>query len=137
MKVKQLDHLNLSVSNFDETVGWYGRIFGMELVEDGVQDGVRWGVIKGGDAMLCIYEHADLKFRDADAMQKRGYHAISHFGLRITDQEEWEAVIKAEKLEVHYGGLIAWPHSYAWYITDPTGYTIEVALWHADTVAFS
>ena len=85
MKVKQLDHLNLSVSNFDETVGWYGRIFGMELVEDGVQDGVRWGVIKGGDAMLCIYEHADLKFRDADAMQKRGYHAISHFVLRFTD----------------------------------------------------
>jgi catechol 2,3-dioxygenase-like lactoylglutathione lyase family enzyme len=39
MLVSNLDHLNLSVNNFDETVEWYNKIFGFKLVEQGVQDG--------------------------------------------------------------------------------------------------
>ncbi len=35
MTVQQLDHLNLTVDDFDTTVAWYGRLFGFELVEKG------------------------------------------------------------------------------------------------------
>jgi catechol 2,3-dioxygenase-like lactoylglutathione lyase family enzyme len=38
--IRQLDHLNLTVSHLDETVAWYGRVFGFVLVERDVQDGV-------------------------------------------------------------------------------------------------
>ncbi len=31
MNLKNIDHLNLTVANFDETVAWYGRVFGFEL----------------------------------------------------------------------------------------------------------
>ena len=46
MEVRNIDHLNLAVGNFDETAAWYGRVFGFEKVEEGLQDGVRWGVIR-------------------------------------------------------------------------------------------
>ena len=39
MKVKHLDHVNLSVRDFDETVEWYAKIFGFVKVEESLQDG--------------------------------------------------------------------------------------------------
>ena len=135
MRVKQLDHLNISVSVFDETADWYARVFGFEVVEDQVDaDGIRWGVIRSGDAMLCIYEHPDL---ESVKPRTRGIHGINHFALRITDREEWERILESEQLELNWGGEVRWPHSTAWYVSDPTGYEIEVALWDGDKVAFA
>ena len=37
--------------------------------------------------------------------------------------------MEREHLELEYGGLVRMPHSDAWYVKDPTGYSIEVALW--------
>ena len=132
--VKHLDHLNLSVRGFEETADWYRRVFGFEVVEDEVDsDGVRWGVIRGGDAMLCIYEQPDL----ADLPRyEAGTHFIRHFGLRITDRKAWEETVARERLDLQYGGEVSWPHSSAWYTDDPTGYTIEVVLWDDDSVRF-
>jgi len=133
MRVKHLDHLNLTVRDFDETADWYNRVFGFEIVEDKVDDeGVRWGVLRGGEALLCIYEHPDLEFQ----RRPKGLHLMAHFGLRITDREEWERTLERERLELDWGGITRWPHSYAWYVNDPTGWQIEVALWDDDTVAF-
>ena len=50
--VSKLDHLNLSVHDFDETTAWYGRIFGFTVVKEGLDDGLKFGVILRGDAML-------------------------------------------------------------------------------------
>lgn len=61
---------------------------------------------------------------------------MAHFGLRITDADEWLETVDREGLEVLYGGEVAWPHSTSWYLTDPTGYEIEVALWDRDRIAF-
>ncbi len=51
MHVENLDHLNLSVESLDVTVEWYPRVFGFRLVEEAVSDGVRWGVIRSGEAL--------------------------------------------------------------------------------------
>jgi len=132
--VKHLDHLNLTVRSFEETADWYRRVFGFETVEDKVDaDGVRWGVLRAGEALLCIYEHGEFEFGPRDGS---GRHRLNHFGLRITDREGWEATLAREKLELNWGGETRWPHSTAWYVSDPTGYEIEVALWDHDTVAF-
>lgn len=136
MKVKHLDHLNLSVSNFDQTVDWYKRVFGFTLVEEGVRGGVRWGIIKGGESMLCIYEHPEFEFPDYDSPKYRSHH-ISHFGLRITDRQEWEKTIQKENVSYSWSnGPFEYPHSTSWYVADPTGYEIEVALWHKDQISF-
>lgn len=136
MKVKHLDHLNLSVSNFDETVDWYKRVFGFTLVEEGIRSGVRWGIIRGGESMLCIYEHPEKEYADISDPRLEPFHGLNHFGLRITDRKEWEETVKREKVEVEYGGAVDYPHSTSWYVTDPTGYEIEVALWDNDNISF-
>ncbi|MFI5403950.1 MAG: VOC family protein, partial [Planctomycetota bacterium] len=57
MTVTRLDHLNLTVRDFDETASWYGRVFGFEVVEKETDaQGRPWGVLRAGDALLCIYE---------------------------------------------------------------------------------
>ena len=136
MNLKNIDHINLTVTDFDATVAWYNRVFGFELVEEDVQDGTRWGVIRQGEVMLCIYQFGDCRLEDRFAMRNMGLHGTNHFGLRITDRVAWEKTIARENIKVLYDGPIIWPHSTSWYITDPTGWEIEVALWDDDTVIF-
>ena len=136
MTIKQLDHLNLTVSDLDRTLAWYSAVFGMEVVEHGVRQGTRWAIIKGGEAMLCAYETPErttpAQFRVNDVPR----HSIYHWGFRITDRDAWERTIAEHKLEVEYGGAVDYPHSLSWYVTDPTGYGIEVVLWKDDVIAF-
>jgi catechol 2,3-dioxygenase-like lactoylglutathione lyase family enzyme len=130
--IQQLDHLNLTVASFDETVAWYSRVLGFRLVERGVEAGRPWGVIRAGDAMLCIYERPDLQAPAADA-----FHRVSHFALRITDVQAWRATVEQEQLELGHNSPVEWPASTAWYITDPNGYEIEIAAWRDNTIRFA
>jgi catechol 2,3-dioxygenase-like lactoylglutathione lyase family enzyme len=130
MTVTHLDHLNLTVRDFEETAAWYGRVFGFEVVERETDaHGRLWGVLRAGDALLCVYEHPEFRFEDNDERRGRHAHGINHFGLRIADREAWEATMAREGITPDYGGPVSWPHSTAWYVADPTGYEIEVALW--------
>jgi catechol 2,3-dioxygenase-like lactoylglutathione lyase family enzyme len=137
MKVKHLDHVNLSVRSFDESADWYRRLFGFRVVEEEVTDGVRWGVLRSGDAMLCIYEHPEREFADRFDLGKRKLHGLAHFALRITDAEEWEGAARREDVPINYGGEVSWPNSRSWYVNDPTGYEIEVVCWNGDAVRFA
>jgi hypothetical protein len=94
-------------------------------------------VICGGEAMLCIYERKDLQFLDRFGVQDKGLHAVSHFALRIDDVEAWEATIEREKVDVIYDGEVEWPRSRSWYVTDPTGYEVEVVAWNNDSISFA
>ena len=66
-----------------------------------------------------------------------GHHGPAHFGLRGVDRDAWEATLARERVPVGYGGAVRWPHSTSWYVTDPTGYEIEVACWDDDRVRFA
>ncbi len=137
MSISQLDHLNLTVSNLDQSIAWYGRVFGFELVERAVQDGVPWGVVKAGSAMLCIYEHPARTMLDRFELGDADQHGLNHLALRITDEAAWLATVEREHLTILYDGVVKWPHSQSWYLKDPTGYEIEVVLWNDDTIAFA
>lgn len=129
MNVQHLDHLNLTVVDFQETADWYHRIFGFKVVEKGIYSGEPWGVIKGGEAMLCIYQAPNRRtLLSEDASAGRALH-MDHFALRIQNRALWEAVISKESVSVEYCGAYRWPHSWSWYIRDPSGYRIEVVLW--------
>jgi catechol 2,3-dioxygenase-like lactoylglutathione lyase family enzyme len=129
-----LDHLNLTVNNFSKTVAWYQRVFGFSLVEEGIEDDGPWGILRNGDSMLCIYESPKRAvLSDADSER---FHQIYHFGLRIKNRRVWEETLKRENLETFYNSPLKYPHSLSWYITDPTGYMIEVALWNDGQVKF-
>ena len=134
MQVKQLDHINMAVRDFDESVDWYGRVFGFEIVEESTMNGRRWGVIKSGDALLCIYEYPDREMPSVRTSGPAKYYGIVHYGLRITDSEAWEATLERERVAVD--DVVDWDYSKSWYVKDPTGYQIEVACWHDDRIAF-
>lgn len=136
--LRHLDHVNLSVGDLVETRDWYARVFGFELVEEGVQDdGTPWAILRSGDAMLCCYEHTDWQLIGNMERRSERLHGINHFALRITDRAAWEATVEREQVELDWGGAaIEYPHSTSWYVKDPTGYGIEVALWDGDRVGF-
>ena len=46
--VRQLDHLNLTVSDLDATEAFYADLFGFRVVEHGSQGGQRWAVLRRG-----------------------------------------------------------------------------------------
>lgn len=129
--VKHLDHLNLSVADLDATTAFYRGLFGFEQVEAGVWQGKPWRILKAGEAMLCLYQ---FERADPDASTA---HRLSHFALRITDPVAFQARAAELGVTINYGGKVAWPHSDAYYVNDPTGYEIEVVHWHDDVVRFS
>src|SRR5688572_22282082 len=133
MNVEMLDHLNMTVRDVEETADWYGRVFGFEPVEAGVHQGRRFGILKSGEALLCVYEHRERAHPDID---RHGHHGVAHFGLRISDRDEWEGVIRREGVRVTNGGAVEWPRGTSWYIEDPNGYEIEVALWEGGRSSF-
>lgn len=133
-QIKQFDHINMTVSNLDESLSWYRRVFGFQQVERGEKEQGRWSIIRSGEAMLCLYERPQRRF--LEPYDESIVHNVNHFAIRITDQDEWEAVIQKEDLEIKFGAAIDYPHSRSWYLIDPTGYEIEVVYWHQDQIRF-
>ena len=136
MSIKHLDHLNMTVTNLDESLDWYAKVFGFELVEDGLRDETRWAIIRSGEAMLCLYEHPERAEPRRFLRDDRHEHVIYHYGFRISDRHRWLNRVDELGLELHYGGEVRYGHSTSWYIEDPTGYSIEVVLWDDDNIAF-
>lgn len=127
-----LDHLNLSVTNLDESLNWYNRIFGFERVEGGLYEGEPWAIIRRGDSMLALYQDPTLKAPDS----VKGAHRLYHFGLKVSDRAAWEEILAREKPQITMDATRR-PHSVSWYVLDPTGYEIEVTAWDKDRVSFA
>lgn len=128
--VKHIDHLNITVSGLDESLRWYGELFGFEVQERGVYQGHDWAIVRAGEALLCLYEHPEL-----DGEGQKG-HGVNHFGLRVEDGERFAARAEQLGVSVKFGGVVDWPHSQSWYVADPTGHEIEVACWDGDSISF-
>jgi catechol 2,3-dioxygenase-like lactoylglutathione lyase family enzyme len=137
MTVRHLDHLNLTITSWDATVEWYHRVFGFDVVESGVRQGQRWGVLRAGDALLCVYESPERHVLDDDEATRFRAHTLNHFSLRLTDRAVWEATLAREGLPFSYPSPVDWTHSTAWYVLDPSGHEIEVTVWDDDTVSFA
>jgi len=136
MSVKQLDHLNLTVASLEDSIRFYGAVFGFRVVEEGIREEGPWAIIRSGDAMLCLYEGNRLppaRYRQYGDER----HVVYHFGFRVTDREAWLGAVEAHQLDLLHGGEQVYPHSSSWYVLDPTGYTLEVVLWHKDEVRFA
>ena len=132
--VKHLDHLNLSVQDLAHSLEWYQRVFGFEIVEQGVQeDGTPWAIVRSGEALLCLYH----KPGHAPFERAAPRHQLRHFALRITDWAAWLETVEREQVPANCGtGEIRYPHSRSFYVSDPTGYQIEVVCWDEDTLRF-
>jgi len=125
--ISTLDHLNLNVPNYDATLTWYQTVLGFEVVESGIHLGAPWSILRAGNAMLCMY-----------AVDETSTHhqTLNHIGLRITDRQALEAALSKHQVPVRYGGPYRFPHSTAFYVQDPAGNELELAVWDDDVVRF-
>ena len=125
MNIK-LDHINLTVANLNESIEWYKKIFSFELAESGTTPlGTKWGIVAFNDNMICMSE--DPKRISADKFEDESAHQIYHFGIRISDENEWRQIVTRYSLKLYYGGINDYPSSRSWYIQDPSGHSIEVS----------
>ncbi len=69
----------------------------------------------------------DQKRESADKFEDESTHQIYHFGIRVSDLEQWRKTVEENSVKVHYGGEIEYPFSKSWYIHDPSGHEIEVS----------
>ena len=110
-----IDHVNMTVKNLQESVEFYGKLFGFEVREDQPDQDSK---IIGNDTIkLCLYEDPE--------MSPEG--GISHFGFHVENFGEIVRVCKSLGVEVLYGGEVSWKSSLSVYIKDPNGYVIELS----------
>jgi catechol 2,3-dioxygenase-like lactoylglutathione lyase family enzyme len=119
--IERIDHINMRVTNLNESIAFYAKNFGFEMKEDRRDDDEPWAIIGlKGVAYLCLYEHPD-KTKPDNAL------TINHFGLALRDFEKAEAALHKNGVEILYGGPVQWPKSRSLYIRDPSGHEIELA----------
>lgn len=116
-----IDHINFCVKNLEDTLSFYHKVFGFEVKERGIRDGGSWAIFGHPETgYLCAYEYPDLE------ISTRGLR-INHFGLYVTDFNTLEERLKKLGVNILYGGEVDWGRSRSIYITDPSGWEIELA----------
>lgn len=123
LKLKGIDHLNISVKNLDETIKFYRDIFGFEIKEKGVSptSGRDYAIIGNSDrGFLAAYE-----LKDFDS-EKRGN--INHLGFNIENFDKALDFLEKSNVTIGYGeGVIDYPQSKSIYVLDPNGIEIELS----------
>ena len=135
MFVHSFDHMSLSVAHLEQSIDWYHKVFGFEVVARGARDAGPWAIIRAGEAMLCMYQEPGKK-KPAHISRPESRHVIYHWGIRITDRHAWLETGAENDINLEFGGENVYTHSSSWYVSDPTGYVIEVALWKDNLIRF-
>lgn len=121
-----VDHLNMFVRDLDESLDFYGRLFGTdpEIKEQGYTKKIRWAIIGVSRKFyFCLYELKGRSF-DPDSMH------INHVGFHVPDFDETVARVRALGIPVEYDDApITWRNrngtTRSLYVRDPNGYIIE------------
>lgn len=119
--IERIDHINMRVHDLEESIEFYRRNFGFEMMEDETDAQEPWAIIGlKGVAYLCLYEHPGKSIPDEGL-------TINHFGLALKDFDSAIAELKRNGVPIMYGGPVEWPKSRSIYIRDPSGHEIELA----------
>ena len=120
--ITHLDHVNFRVRDLEESIGFYGRLFGFEIKQQGVCEGQPWAIVGlAGAVYLCLYQLPEGELSDQGLR-------INHFGFHVEDFDQLKAKLQAENVEIMYeGDVIDWEHSRSFYIKDPSGHEIELS----------
>ncbi len=121
IQIKAIDHINFRVQNLEESVRFYGKLFGFEEKERGMRNGEPWAIIgKPNVAYFCLYQKTNSE-RNNDGLR------INHFGFCVENFDEIEEKLKANGVKMFYDEPIRWAKSRSLYFEDPSGYEIELS----------
>ena len=123
LNLKGIDHINMRVTNLNESVRFYQQLFNFKEVEAGFSSSNERYKIIGTSrvAFLALYESNEPIKADH----------VGHIGFNITNFDEVLNTLKKLKLEVaQYGdvnGIVNYAHSQSIYILDPDKNEIEIS----------
>lgn len=115
LKATSMDHVNMTVKNLKESVKFYKDLFGFEVKKEQPEDKSK---IIGNDSIkLCLYEEPDMKPEGG----------IAHFGFHIQNFDDIIQKCKELGVTIYYDGPVQFEKSRSIYISDPSGYDIELS----------
>ncbi|EGG42568.1 glyoxalase/bleomycin resistance protein/dioxygenase [Candidatus Nitrosarchaeum limnium SFB1] len=110
-----MDHVNMTVKNLDESVEFYKNLFGFEVKKEQPEDKSK--IIGNNHIKLCLYEDP--------LMKPRG--GIAHFGFHVENFNDILDICKSLGVKIFYDGPVQFEKSRSVYISDPSGYDIELS----------
>lgn len=124
IRVNAIDHLNITVSDLNASIEFYGRLFGFEVAED-CRDDQRPYVIMGRPGVGWLALHAQ-----ANGGPPEGGR-INHWGFVVEDFDRLQGRLDSLGADVLYkerwpGGIVEYPRSRSLYVADPDGNEIEL-----------
>ena len=116
VRAGSIDHVNMSVRDLDKSVAFYSKIFGFTVKKD--QPDMRSKIIGNDRIKLCLYEDPEIHVEAG----------LNHFGFHVDNFDEVIRICIDHGVPVLYGGAVDWEEkTKSVYVTDPTGYTIELS----------
>ncbi len=114
LKALSLDHVNMTVKDLEESVNFYGELFGFVDKKDQPEQTSK--IIGNEYIKLCLYEDPNLEIGDG----------LNHFGFHVENFDD--IVEKCESMDISMPyGVVNWEKSRSVYIVDPNGYEVELS----------
>ncbi len=131
IRVNAIDHINMSVNNLEESILFYKKLFGFEIIEDSRSGAIPHNKFGAPYVIIGIKQCAYLALHQS--LQKgNGQHndipiRLAHFGFHVEDFDTVIAKLKSHSVSLLYGEeYLEWPHSRSVYILDPNKHEIEL-----------
>jgi lactoylglutathione lyase len=131
IRVNAIDHINMSVNSLEESISFYEKLFGFEIIEDSRNGSIppnKFGahyVIMG--IKQCAYLALHQSLQKGDGQHNGSPIRLAHFGFHVEDFDRVIAKLKTHSVSFLYGEkYLEWAHSRSVYILDPSKHEIEL-----------
>jgi catechol 2,3-dioxygenase-like lactoylglutathione lyase family enzyme len=122
ISVTRFDHIQMEVSNLDESIRFYEEVFGFEKKEAGLRRMVRWVILGNKDKLyLCLHEYANRAGIENEGLE------ITHVGFIVDDFDSALQKLKSHHVKLPDGDITQYHSSRSIYFLDPNGYKIEIS----------
>lgn len=121
MRLLELDHFGLDVSDLNRAERFYTEVLGLEVAQ---RFGSHQVLLRCGQQMLALFERPDLPPRITDRIENplgKGHHA---FKVKLADLLAAQALFQTKRVPTY--GPIDWGDHDCLYFLDPDGNLLEI-----------
>ncbi len=121
-------HVGISVPNLDESIDWYGRMLGFEVVRRVTQEGMTFALLRQGEFHIELFELADgqpmPEYRRDPSADLR-VHGTKHLAFQVADARAAAAELEAKGAVIAFGPVEN-ERSIFVFVSDNSGNTFEL-----------
>ncbi|MDR6676243.1 VOC family protein [Pseudomonas oryzihabitans] len=122
IKISCIDHIQLDVASIEESLDFYGRVFGFETKEVGIRASTRWMTIGANQTLyLCMHEYPEGR-----GVKNNGLE-ITHFGILVEEFDRVLSQLREHGVQLLPNYEVQYHSSRSVYFIDPNGYKIEIS----------